>query len=220
VGERSEFVGQWLPVVYFERDFVQGTATNLVSERKLAETRYAQRLALLLGRAAVPNIIVGRSLDPNPGETIGIPVFDDGHEIIQEGTDGLPREIVVADAAETFASWQSPTLMPFARTYAAPVNNRVAQVPDPKAFAESYLHAFADEFHRLQNEYNRKQRTFDGLFKHLPIREGNFASRWSSVLQRLGKTDIDELVKAIRRHITVLNSVENRTAHPAEAYEI
>ena len=65
-----------------------------------------------------------------------------------------------------------------------------------------------------------KQRTFDGLFKHLPIREGNFASRWSSVLQRLGKTDIDELVKAIRRHITVLNSVENRTAHPAGAYEI
>jgi hypothetical protein len=219
-GWRSEFVGQYLPVIYFERDFIKGTATNLVSERKLSESRYALRLATLLGKAAVPNIIVGRSTDPKRGETIGVPVFDDGHEIILEGSDGLPREIVVTDATETFASWQSPTLIPFAKAYAAPVNTRAAQVPHPKEFARTYLQAFADEFRRLQSEYDRKQKAFDGLFKHLPVREGSFASRWSSVLDRLAKTNIDALVNAIRHDITVLSTAETAAPFPGEAYQI
>jgi len=205
-GSREEFAGHHFPVMYFERDYFAGVATNKLPERKLAEPRYALALARLLGKAAAPNIVVGRCRDAVSVDASGETVFDDGDEIIVEAPDGLPRDLVLVDHSGAFADWRTTALLAFAKSYAAPVNRRVEKVPDPKAFAEAYLSAFRDEFARLQSDYQRRRGAFDGLFKHLPYDErGSFACRWAHVLRRLGNADLEALIREIRKHITVLS---------------
>jgi hypothetical protein len=203
-GTRSEFHGRFFPVIYFERDYLSGIATNKVPDRKLANPRYALALAQLLGRAAAPNIVVGRTRNPVPPEVLGDMLFDDGDEIIVEGANGLPRNLVLVDHSGAFADWRTPSMLAFAKGYAQPVNRRLDKVPDPKAFAEAYLAAFSEEFARIQSDYERRRAAFDRLFKHLPYSDGSFACRWELVLRRLQTTDPGALVQAIRRYITVL----------------
>jgi len=203
-GTRSEFHGRFFPVIYFERDYLSGIATNKVPDRKLANPRYALALAQLLGRAAAPNIVVGRTRNPVAPEVLGDVLFDDGDEIIVEGANGLPRNLVLVDHSGAFADWRTPSMLAFAKGYAQPVNRRLDKVPDPKAFAEAYLAAFSEEFARIQSDYERRRAAFDRLFKHLPYSDGSFACRWELVLRRLQTTDHGALVQAIRRYITVL----------------
>jgi hypothetical protein len=200
---REEFRGRLFPVIYFERDYLPGIPTNKLLDRKLADPRYALALARLLGRAAAPNMVVGRTLNPGSPEVSGETLFDDGNEIVVEGSDGLPRDLVLVDHSGAFADWRTGSLLAFARSYAGPVNRRVDKVPDPRLFAETYLAAFREEFTRIQSDYRRRRGAFDRLFQHLPYIEGNFACRWERVLQRLRETDLEPLVREIGRHITV-----------------
>jgi hypothetical protein len=205
-GNREEYQGRYFPVIYFERDFVPGVATNALDPLKLTDARYASLLARLLGKAAAPNLIVGRSRDPQAKGKLGEVLFDDGDEIIVESSAGQPRDLVLVDHSGAFADWQTASLQAFAHAYAAPVNRRLTLVPEPKAFAEAYLAAFREEFVRLQADYARRRGAFDGLFKHLPYHAGgNFACRWEHVLRRLEQTECDPLCSAIRQHITVLS---------------
>jgi hypothetical protein len=205
LGSRIEFEDHFFPVIYFERDYLPGIATNRLPERKLADPRYARALAHLLGKAAAPNLVVGRTHRLGPQDLPGEPLFDDGDEIIVEDSDGLPSNIVLVDHGGAFADWRTPTLIPFARAYAAPVNRRADQVPDPRLFAETYLGGLHQEIARLQSDYRRRQKAFDGLFKHLPYDpDGSFACRWAHVLKRLDATDPNALIAEITRHITVL----------------
>lgn len=204
-GIREEYRGRPLPVIYFERDYLPGTAANRLPERKLAEPEYTQALARLLGQAAAPNIVVGRTLNPQAPGVPGAVLFDNGDEIIVEGPDGLPAEMLLVDHSGAFADWRTDSLLPFARSYAAPVNDRVTQVADPKAFAEAYLAAFRAELDRLLSDYRQRRRAFDGLFKPQPqMAEGSLTHRWECVLKRLADTDPEALTQAIRQHITVL----------------
>ena len=204
-GSRGDFQGRFFPVIYFERDYLPGIATNRLTERKLSDPAYAQKLAGLLGRAAAPNLVVGRarlSLLPDaPAE----PLFDDGDEIVMEGSDGIPHDLVLTDHSGAFADWETPELIPFAKCYAGPVNRRADKVPDPKVFADIYLDAFRDAFARIQSDYRRRRRAFDGLFKHLHYNaEGSFACRWEHVLRRLDEAVWSDIEAEVRRHITVL----------------
>jgi hypothetical protein len=204
-GSRAEFRGRFFPVIYFERDYLPGIATNALPERKLADTRYALALGRLLGKAAAPNIVVGRTRDSLMKDVPGETLFDDGDEIIVEASDGLPRELVLVDHSGAFADWKTPSLLSFAKWYASPINRRADKVPDPKAFAEAYIAAFREEFVRIQSDYRRRRGAFDGLFKHLRYNEqGSFACRWEHVLRRLLETELETLVREIRKHITVL----------------
>lgn len=206
-GTQPAFSNRYFPVIYFERDYLPGIATAALPARKLADARYAMALARLLGKAAAPNLVVGRTRVPGDESTAGEPLFDNGDEIVVEGANGLPLEIVLVDHGGAFADWKTPSLLPFAKPYAAPVNRRADQVPDPKAFAEAYLSGFTEELRRIQSDYRRRRQAFDGLFKHLEYNEaGNFACRWEYVLERLNTTDAENLTREIRRHITVLSS--------------
>ena len=204
-GSRKEFKGRFFPVIYFERDFILGIPTHRIPERKLAETRYALGVARLLGKAAAANLIVGRCLEQQDGKPIAC-IFDTGNELIIEGSDGLPLEIIVVGHSGAFVAWRQPNLMVFADAYAAPINRRVHLVPDPRAFAETYTTALQQEMLHIQTEYEKQRSAFDGLFKHLPRNEhGNFAHRWDCVLKRLREADVASIIKEIRRHITVLD---------------
>lgn len=204
-GSRAEFRGRLFPVVYFERDYLPGIPTNQIAPRKLGDPHYALALARLLGKAAAPNLIVGRSIHPESHDVPGEVLFDDGDEIVVEGSDGLPGELVLTDHGGAFADWRTPSLLAYARAYAKPANDRHADLQDPWAFAEAYLTALGAEFRRIQTDYRRRKRAFDALFKHLPFNEdGSFACRWVRVLARLDGTEAAQLTAEIRRHVVAL----------------
>ena len=186
-------------VTFFERAYIQGIASDKLPEHKLQLPGYAVALARLLGQAAAPNLIVGRMADDNPPQVI----FDNGDEIIQEGIEGLPADLVVGDHSSSFNEYRRE-LVEFARAYAEPVRRRKAVVPerDRQAFEDAYLQAFETRFRQIQLDYASRQRAFDGLFawaRYDP--NGSFAYRWEKVLERLARTDARQLADEIRRYL-------------------
>jgi len=190
-GSRRECHGTMIWSVYFQRDYIRGTASDKIPACRLEDPAYALPLARLLGRAAAPNMIVGRcDLD-------GLVLFDDGDEVVIEGPDGIPAEIVVADQTGTFVDYLRE-LDESAAEYARPILCRRQSVTDPGSFAAAYLDAFQDRFRAIQQEYEKRRRAFDTLFRHQRRDEcGSFAYRWERVLARLQRTDVRSLVALI-----------------------
>jgi hypothetical protein len=201
-GANREFQGQLLPVVYLERDYLNGLATDKLPLSKYLKPGYADRLAWLLGRAAAANLIAGRSQEGTRQV-----LFDDGDEVIMENpVSGLPDRLVVSDPSGAFSDYQRG-LLEAAEAYARPVNVRAGNTPDPREFAETYLEAFKAGFLHVQGDYRRHRRAYDTLFKHCHYDPaGSFAYRWECVLRRLDQTDVDTVVEGIRRHISVLGA--------------
>jgi hypothetical protein len=204
--------GQLIRTTYFERDFMVGIATDKIPWEKYSAPGYALALARLLGKAAASSLIVGRSLE------LGIsPVFDDGDELVYEGEDGLPQQLLVGDHSGAFGEYKLP-LETFAAHYARPVNNRERIVPDARLFARSYIEALREQFLHIQGDYRKRRRAFDTLFKHCKYDPaGSFAYRWERILLRLDQTDAATLMDAIRKHINVLQVPEAAAPIAAES---
>jgi len=185
----------WSP--YFERDYVYGTATDKTPSFKFKDETFSLKYAHLLGGAAAPNMIIGRM------DLEGHVVFDDGDEVIIEDSKGMPVDLVVSDHTGTFTDYQND-LHAFAQEYAAPVNSRAEYLPDRREFSHVYLLAFVEKFSRIQQEYRRRKRAFDTLFKGRRRDEGgSFAYRWERVLDRLNRTDPLHLQDMIRKYIEI-----------------
>ncbi len=197
-GPRREYDGNIFWATYSERDYISGIATDKISSGRFANHEFALKFADLLGRAAAANIIAGRL---NTEKKV---LFDHGDEVVVEDENGLPQEIIVADHTGTFTDYKSD-LKTFAADYAQPINRRIAFVPNAAAFAEAYLQGFVERFTRIQQEYRKRRRAFDTLFKHLRHDErGSFAYRWDKVLDRLDWTDPQAVADSIRHHLTLL----------------
>ena len=198
-GTNPHFYGQTIHTTYFEREFLEGVATDKLPVDRYVRPGYAERLAALLGQAAVASLIVGRALDDGSR-----PVFDDGDEVVVEDANGMPESIHVGDHSGAFGEWQKP-LVEYAGYYARPVNTRDRFVPQRRVFAEHFLEAFEAQFRHIQGDYRLRRRAFDSMFKHTHYDpNGSFAYRWEQVLRRLDQTDVSQLVAGIRRHIYAL----------------
>ena len=121
-GRNKRYRNERIRTTYFEREYLPGLATDKLPVEKYSQPGYAAKLARLLGQAAAAGITVGRALEAGP-------VFDDGDELVREGEDGLPAEILVGDHSGAFTEYQSP-LETFAAHYARPVNLRDKVVPN------------------------------------------------------------------------------------------
>jgi len=208
-GTNARFRGEVIRTIYFEREYLPGLATDKLPLEKYAQPGYGPKLASLLGRAAASSIIVGRALESGTR-----PIFDDGDEVVREGDDGLPVEILVGDHSGAFGDYRHP-LETFAAHYARPVNTRDKVMPNPQAFATAYLDAFREQFLHIQGDYRKRRRAFDTLFKHCKYDAGgSFAFRWEWVLRRLDETNPYALVEAIRQQIWVLNREPAQAAAP------
>ena len=197
-GTNKQYFGVRCWVVYFERDYIKGNATDQIPARCYANPEFNRRFARLLGQAAATNMVVGRTYSDKRV------MFDDGDEVLLLDKEELPDQVVVSDHTGTFTEYQYP-LHVCACDYAHPVNSRAAHMPNAREFAEIYLSSFRDGFEGILKEYQRRKRAFDNLFKHLPVDpKGSFAYRWQCILFRLANTSADALVQAIRNHIEVL----------------
>ena len=200
-GLARQYHGKLIWTTYFERDYLDGIATDKLPMEKLVQPDYAMKFAHLLGQGAAASMVVGRALSLGRN-----PVFDDGDEVVREGADGLPAGILLGDHSGAFGEYQRP-LDAFADHYARPVNTRAKLLSDGVEFARVYLGAFRARFLHIQGDYRKRRRAFDTLFKHCKYDPaGSFAYRWEQVLHRLDKTDADQLVDAIRKRIWVLNT--------------
>lgn len=193
-GKNVQYHDTRIWTTYFERDFIHGLSTDKIPDARLHESAFALRIAELLGQAAAPNIVIGRTNDK--GEV----TFDDGDEMLQFDEQGIPTKIVVADHAGTFNDYESP-LEKFAADYANPVLNRADKVSNAVAFADTYLNAFLQKLEAMQDEYRVKRRAFDTLFQHSKQGEKTLSWRWDKVLERLEKTDARALTEKIRQVI-------------------
>jgi hypothetical protein len=176
---------------YFERDFIDGLATDKIPPDRMKEPAYALSIARLLGSAAASNIVVGRV------SSSGSVIFDNGDEIVVMDKSGRPSQVLAADHAGTFADYLSP-LEKFAEDYAEPVLKRASCVFDPVLFALTYLEAMEQRLLKLQRDYKEKPRVFDNLFQHSKQGPKTFSHRWAKVLERLKLTDVPQLIRTIR----------------------
>ncbi len=197
-GKNEAYRGQAVRSTYFEREYLPGMATDKLPLERYRRPGYALKLAQLLGRAAASSMLVGRSFD-------GVrAAFDDGDEVVREGEDGLPSEVLVGDHSGAFTEYQLPLDL-FAAHYARPVNVREAMVPSATEFAEAYLEALQAQLSHVQTDYRKRRRAFDNLFKHCKYDPaGSFGYRWECVLRRLDQTEPGQVVAAIRAQIRVL----------------
>jgi len=70
--------------------------------------------------------------------------------------------------------------------------------------ARAYLAGLREQFVHIQEDYRKRRRAFDTLFKHCKYDTGgSFAYRWECVLDRLRRADPQNLGKLIRSHIGV-----------------
>ena len=185
----------WTP--YFEREYIRGTATDKLPQRRFESPEFALACARLLGAAAAPNLIVGRC------DAMGAPLFDDGDEVLIVDDTGMPLDIIVSDHTGTFNDYASP-LSEFTTAYAQPVNRRRTFLRNAADFAQAYLAGFQERLLHVQGEYRLRRRAFDTLFAYVPGQEqGGFAYRWRRVLARLDGTDVNEIVSMIRGNIVV-----------------
>jgi hypothetical protein len=192
LGHNRAYVGQVFWATYFERDYVAGIATDKVPRSRYADPEFARRFAALLGRAAAPNLVVGRMNLRNQV------LFDDGDEILIVDADGLPADVQVSDPTGTFMDYEH-ALTDHAERYARPVIVRLPHVDDPREFTEAYLAAFEQRLAWIQEEYRKRRRAFDTLFKHRRWDPGgSFAYRWHRALQRLDEADAADVARAVR----------------------
>ncbi len=200
LGSNQRYHGELIRTTYFEREYVAGIATDKLPPERYSRPGYAEALAAFLGRAAASQMIVGRSLEE------ARPAFDDGDEVVVEGKEGLPVEILVADHSGAFTEYTLP-LENFAPDYARPVNRRERLVPDAVKFAQTYLTALGEQFLHIQTDYQKRRGAFDNLFLHRKYDPGgSFAFRWECVLRRLDETAAEVVIAAVRRQIRVLNA--------------
>jgi hypothetical protein len=192
LGRNDQYQGTMIWSTYFERDYVTGVATDKTSAGKLADDKYALAFARVLGRAAASNLIVGRC------DGDGNVIFDRGDELVVEDARDLPAHIVVTDHTGTFLDCTSD-LREHASAYALPVNKRAAHLPDARAFGEVFLQVFAERLQQIQQDYVRRKRAFDTLFKYQRTgQSGCLADRWECVLYRLSVADSEQLAHTIR----------------------
>ena len=197
-GSRQQYADQMIWYTYYERDYIHGRATDKIAPTNFQSEEFALRFARLLCRAAAPSLIVGKA------DLTDRALFDDGDEVVIEDSRHLPGSIMVTDHTGAFVSYQT-SLESFAEDFARPVNRRATVVPDPGAFAETYLAAFTEQFHHIQQQYRSMKRGFDTLFMHHRRDEGgSFAYRWEQVLARLNRADAHAIAHAIRAKLTVL----------------
>jgi hypothetical protein len=199
-GKAGRHRGRMIRTTYFERDYLPGIATDKLPSESYARPAFALKLATLLGQAAASSLIVGRALDLGT-----VPVFDDGDEVVREGPDGLPVELLIGDHSGAFGEYKLP-LETFASHYARPVHSRISYLPNAVEFAEAYLAAFRAQFLHIQADYRKRRRAFDTLFKHCKYDTGgSLAFRWECILRRLDEANVEKVLDAIRRDIRVLN---------------
>ena len=195
-GSNSQYRGATVRAYYYVRSYIPGVASDKVPPERFRNPAFAKAFASLMGRAAALDMIVGRAATET-GESL----FDQVHEVLIPGADGIPENVVVTDHAGSFVKYQEP-FEELAPAYANVVLRRAKFVGDFAVFAKAYADAFERQLAETQAAYRARRRAFDELFVHRPYdTAGSGAFRWCCVLKRLDACDPAAVAATLRRTI-------------------
>lgn len=199
-GKVKELHGMPIHTAYYEREYIPGTVTDLLGKDLFQDPEkgeeFSIRFARMLGEAAAPNLIVGRSDKYLPDKP---PIFDDGDEVLQLDADGMPEQIVVSEQPGTFVYYIG-SLEDQIDYYALPMFKRSSKIFNFKQAVDAYVNGFLDKFRKIRELAKDYRNTFDELPNKDP---GSMFDKWHHVLDRLRDADPDALAEklydAIRR---------------------
>ena len=193
---RNQYNGVSVRTGFFSRPYIPGFASDKIPEQKFRNPLFAEKFAVLLGRAAALDMIVGRRRT----ETKEL-LFDRNYEVVVLDADGMPSELLVTDHAGTFVNYEH-RLEDFVSQYAGPMQRRKRLVTDYTAFVNAYVKAFQSKILEVQGEYRAQRRAYDNLFVDRPYDvNGSGAYRWACILKRLDEADPDRLAGLLRAAI-------------------
>lgn len=199
-GDRTEFNNLVIHNAFYERDYVSGIATDRLTSKYFQDSKigadFSLSFARMLGEAAAPNLIVGRSTEGNVR-----PIFDDGDEVLQLDENGMPQRIIVSEQPGTFVFYEGGLEEQIA-SYAVPIIKRASFFDDYKRVGEAYVDGFLKNFRKIQGMAEQYRNTFDDLPDH---NDGSMFKKWHSVLDRLRDANPDALAEALFRAIEMGN---------------
>ncbi len=196
-----------VPVIYFNRPYIQGLATDKISYNYYSHEGFVDAQAALLGSEAALNIFIGRCESDS-----GVVFFGDGDELLQfKGGDPMtPTSIVLADFTGTFADVVSP-LEIFIPQYSDYLINMLGRVKVPgwgkkerQALAEVFIRAMQKRFYLLREQLARGARLRGRLDALANSRDPEFnpvRMKWERCRDRFLQEDIEQFIRKIRREL-------------------
>lgn len=194
-GKNPKYQNVPIHTVYFEREYIDGIATDRLTPQYFQNPKngaeFSVRFARLLGEAAAPNLIVGRSDKDLPNNP---PIFDDGDEVLQLDDFHMPSKIIVSEQPGTFVYYLDKMENQIAY-YAIPMIKRASIIPNFNEAVDAYVDGFLSKFRDIQGSAEEYRKTFDDLPKKDP---GSMFDKWHRVLDRLRDANPDALAQALR----------------------
>lgn len=192
----NKYNGSAVRTGYFVRSYVPGVASDKIPLQKYRNPAWAQKFAFLMGRAAAVDLIVGRL-----SSVTHEPLFDRQYEVVREGADGMPSEILITDHAGSFVDYKGE-LSALVPVYAAFAKRRETFVTEYRQFVHAYIEGFRRRLEEVQTAYQTRKAAFDKLFADRPYdTNGSGAYRWSCALKRLDACDPKRLATILKEAI-------------------
>ena len=189
-----------VPVTFFDRPYIDGLATDKVSDYYYEHEGFVRAQADLLGYEAGLNLIIGR-VDPDTGAVY----FGDGDEMLQFGDDWFePTGLVLADFTGTFADVISP-LEKFIPYYADYVIDMLFKVKVKGLGREGLLEIGGIFIEAMKKRIVQTRQMFSGqsevrgMIDDLVARRDEDVNpvkvKWEKTLQRLQNLNADDFIK-------------------------
>ncbi|MBR5711707.1 MAG: hypothetical protein IKX40_13200 [Thermoguttaceae bacterium] len=203
-GKNPKYQNVPIHTVYYEREYIDGIATDRLTPQYFQNQKngneFSVRFARLLGEAAAPNLIVGRSAKELPNTP---PIFDDGDEVLQLDDFHMPSQIIVSEQPGTFVYYQDKMENQIAY-YAIPMIKRKSFLHNFDQAVDAYVDGFLTKFRDIQRSAEDYRKTFDDLPNKDP---GSMFDKWHRVLDRLRDANPDVLADML--HKAIYEGVKN-----------
>jgi len=195
-----------VPVTFFNRPYIDGLATDKVSDYYYENDGFVRAQAELLGYEAGLNLIIGR-VDPNTGAVY----FGDGDELLQFADDRFkPIGLVLADYTGAFADVISP-LEKFIPHYADYVVDMLSRVKVKGLGRKGLLEIGWIFAEAMKKRIVRTREMLSGQSEVSRIISDLAASRnedvnpvrikWEKTLQRLEHLNVDDFMASFQAEV-------------------
>ena len=191
----EEVVGRpSVPVFFFHREYVPGTATDKILPARYGRPGFLPRLTRFLGTAAGESLVIGRA-SPRDGRLY----FDDGDEMVQFNAAGLPERLYIAETTGSFADWTTtldaklPQCLAKVRRHLERARTQGRPESEIAAAVEAFAAGLADEIERMQSLLRDPAVGLRSLFADRTPEPKGIRIRWDGILDRLERADVGAL---------------------------
>ena len=195
-----------VPVAFFDRPYIDGLATDKVSNFYYEHEGFVRAQAGLLGYEAGLNLLIGR-VDPDTGSVF----FGDGDELLQFGNNRFePTGLVLADFTGTFADVISPLekFIPYYADYLVDMLSRVKVKGLGREglleVGEIFIEAMRKRIlgtREILSGSSRAGRMIDELVASRDDEVNPVRLKWEKTRQRLQNLNMDDFIELFRSDV-------------------